>query len=623
LNANGANDSGLSGNTIQNGGQIVTVVPKNQLYVSVTPLQPYAYVPLSCSNDQFAPGSSGYGTPVYESASRTGVGYTATAVSTQPQNIEVCSPTTSSWTSVYPVKISVIEQSGNSSYNWPAQVFNALGANTVFLTDPQNPNLKIQINNLGAFAGSRSPPSLSESDGFFQGTQGGVSQWYGFNNALQGIAQFTNYWFGTSTSFSSSGGQLNYGSQYWPDGICDASVHPGWEQIYLGNGQPPSAIDPNYGGGYWYAPITPSVSSPVGANYSDVHYGASQSGKSVISQICSDNGQLPMSLIGYLGHAGFSSYDFTPFASEGVSGYSINSSMLIQDLPMPSLAGVGIPTMQFEIPAELLNTVIYQVNSAQFKISSLKPSATSVESGSTVTFSGSIQDSSSYPGTATLYISQNATLFGITPVSPITFSSASQSQSFSFALTALFVKQAAGDAVTLCVGNDAGQITDCKSSAVTILPQPVNGFVNLVIESINAPSSVQVGHDAGVSVTIKNLGISGTAFLNASSQSNTIAAIAPLEQNQSIGSGQTLSIPFTVTGLSGNSTQTVSFTILVSNGTYATSQVFSMNVTAGMPGPCLTNCPPGTPWWQLWQTWAAIGIAAVASVAGFIFYRKH
>lgn len=620
LNAQGANDSGLSGNTI-NGA---TVVPTSQLYVQVTPLQPYAYVPLSCSNSQYAPEATGYGSPISGQTFATPGPLEATQVTSNPQDLKVCTPTTTSWISVYPVRISVTQLTGNSSFAWPSETFFTTGpnaVNTAFLKDPQNPNLEIQVNNLGDFAGSRSPPQLNDP-AFFQGTSGGSSQWYGYDSGTLGISNFANYWFGPNTGdqFSSQGGQSNFGSNYWANGVCDSSVHPGWEQLYVGFNQPPQS------GTYWYAPITPSISTSIGGNYSNQNYGYDESGLStgeIITQICNDNAQLPMSLNGYLGYAGYSSYDFTPFASAGVSGYSINSSMLVQDLPMPSLSGVAIPTMQFQFPAELLNTVIYQVNNAQFKISSFSPSSSSVESGSVVSFSGSIQDASSIPGTASLYLSQNATLLGITPVAPITFSSGDSSQPFSFDLSALYVKQVSADTLTFCVGNDAGQITDCKSAVVTITPQPTNGYVNLVIEKITAPSSVQVGHDGSVSVAIKDLGISGTAFLNATSEATTVAAISPLEQNQSIGSGQTIDMPFIVTGLSTNSTQTVSFIITLSNGTRSSSQSFSVNVTASGPI-CIMSCNPNVlPWYEIWTSWLAIGVLGLMAVSGFILYRRH
>ena len=96
-----------------------------------------------------------------------------------------------------------------------------------------------------------------------------------------------------------------------------------------------------------------------------------------------------------------------------------------------------------------------------------------------------------------------------------------------------------------------------------------------------------------MTVDIQSIGVAGTAFITATSSSNQIASVNPTHINQSMGSGNTVPVGFTVVGVAlptGVTQQSVTIDVQVSNGSAISESMVSILVTSTGGIPCIINC---------------------------------
>ena len=624
VNFGPSNDSSLQGNQIN--GQ--TVKPTTQIYVTFNPLQPYITLSLLQRSTTFAPAATGFGnvtTPGCNNNFCT-TAWNGEQISTQAQPLTyyTVNPNDAVWHYHYPVQITVQKAGGLNPFTI-TNVVDVEQTNSITIANPQNPSENLTINSLGNFKGSLSSPPINNPI-FYQAN----GNWYGWNNGLQGISSYAQYWFGSSDNFGAANGEgiSSPDQSYWPGSqttysypnetsSCPNTVHPGWGQVegYTALIHPASQA-------YFYYPIGPQIATDQQSySKSQVAYSWSAGGAPnydyTITQQCPG-----LSLNSWLGYAGYTQFQWNPY---GLGNWgTVNSSMLVEDLPYsPSISGsVVIPTLQLLISSTLVNTIIYQINNATFSLSTPTLSSSSIQSGEPDTITTTVTNTGSVSGTPTIGASDS---LGILDISPITTTGAlnpGQSAKLEFTVSGLTVLTSTKDTINVWVSNDAGQITDSKSVSITVTPQPTAGQPDFVITNITAPSSLAAGSSHSVTITLENLGASGTAQLTVTSEEPLIADIVPTIYNQSIGSGTSVPISLTLTtGQLPKSSQTVTFDVAVTGG--ATSK-FSVLITVG-GGPPGATCPPSCGPGGIPILDYAIGgiLIAAAVVIGVWYFRKN
>lgn len=595
-----------------------TVAPSNQLFVTFTPQQPYLSVQL---NSQFlswtANSVSGYGGTSTNSISITctvgtrGCG-TETAsgqpVTVSPQSLAAFVPSSNSWQIHYPMEVKVQQmQNGALStiYDQTTDLY-SLGANGQIQINGGASSGGITIGNLGGLSGQYTPPSLNDPM-FFQPNSytcaGDPSGWCGYDNGQSAMSGFQNYWFGTLPSYPTSSfnipGAAN--SQY----DCNSGAPPGWGQDDFVN--QPGFNNAFYGA--FYFPIYPQLVSNQNAQTTYLGNYAQGIGANLVT--CS--GQ---SLVNYL-NSKATSYNGNSY---GVSSWNIQCTSSTQcnlnETIDPNT--MILPALTAQVSTGLVGTVIVQQNNAQFKFGQITSNApnNALYGETSATVSVPVTDTSLYPGTAQVCYSQSTSAMTGTNCETQTIQP-SQTFYFSFTVQASLESQKTTDTLTFTVVNQGGQTTDTSSITFTVLPVS-QGSTVFSITSLNAPSSMQPGQQASVSVSIKNIGgIAGTAFISASSNNNGAATISPQDVNQSVTAGGVLSEQFTISAIQ-NSPQPVTFTISVSNSSGITdSRTFTISIGAT----CVSNCSPILNW--MFYLGIVVVIVAAAATAIYFAKRKH
>ena len=141
--------------------------------------------------------------------------------------------------------------------------------------------------------------------------------------------------------------------------------------------------------------------------------------------------------------------------------------------------------------------------------------------------------------------------------------------------------------------NSAGLVTDSKSFTLTVEPPPLAGTTDFKIENVSLPKSVAVGAQVSMTVDIQSIGVAGVAYITATSSANQIVSVNPTHVNQSMGSGNTVPVGFTVVGValpSGVTQQSVTIDVQVSNGSSISESMVSILVTSTGGAPCIINC---------------------------------
>ncbi|MCL4518346.1 MAG: hypothetical protein M1587_04030, partial [Thaumarchaeota archaeon] len=551
-----------------------TVTPSSQIYVTLKPLQPYAVVSLKQVQIQWTQGAAGYGSPL--SLNSNGPTIQGTANSTQPQTNYFYVPSEQYWTFHYPIQVTVTKAGGTDPFTQTV-VFDAVKQNQITVSNPANHDENITIDQIGFYQGALSQIPVG-SPIFYNGgsrcallvasetTPGNLC---GFTNAQGAISSgYSQYWFGGVTQFGSSTGVSTQETQYY-DGSC---THPGWGQIqgYA------SGLFMHNSIGYLYYPVTPSLTSPANP------YNITKSLGSVVgvSYSANTNQCQGLDLTDWLYSS--SNPAIQPYSNpySNVIGWNVTQSQLSIDLPYSELAPALIPSMQILVSTSLANAVVSQVNNAQFKIENLQSYSSSVTSGGTTTVTMQIKDTSSFAGTATVSMSQSPDLFSLSPPSESLNLNAGQTGTVSFTTTALATSTQQKDSLIFYVSNDAGQVTDSQTLTLTDNPAPSLGTTSFSIVGVHAPSSIHVGTQSTVTLDIQSLGVAGTAYLSSASGDTQIAVVAPASYNQSMGTGNTVPVSFSLVGVAlpqGVSAKNVTLYFAVSNG--HTSQTKQVTVT--------------------------------------------
>ncbi|MDE2438989.1 MAG: hypothetical protein KGN01_06415 [Patescibacteria group bacterium] len=622
------NNSQLSGNNLN--GQ--TVTPSTQLYVTINPLKPYLTTPISEDQLKYSPNANGIGDPISEVNCVSSCTSQGTASTVPSESLTYYYPTTGIWSYHYPINITVSAVGGPNPFT-QSRVIDVENTPSITFTNPANSAQTLQITNLGNLEGALSQPNPGTSTVFFQGTNNGVSEWYGFYDALSAIeSSFPQYWYGSSTSFTQLNGQSTPNTNFWPNGKCDSTVHPGWEQSVTYNPYMGQINNPSY----FYTPISPPIAgtiSPINTTKTIYTENTGRSGFQINEQttFCTNQAgpvgtQLPTSLVDWLGWSGVKQFNFNPYASPN-SG-TINSTMLV--IPAPTSAWttgtIATPEMQLLVSSELVNTIVYQVNNAQFKINSITSTQNSIQAGASTTVTLSIQNTASYTGTATVSYYDALSKFSVNPPTTSLTLGAGASGQVQFTLTGLATTSATQDTIHFYVQNDAYQITDSKSIQLTDTPQFTGGNPNFVITNINAPKSISVGGQGTLSISIQNLGGSGSALIQTTSETPSVATVAPQNYTQAIGSGVTSTVSLTIVGISANNgTQTATFDITILGGVQPVTTKISVQITPSGSVPCqFTNsCPPnGSNNYDLIYAGIAVAMVAIVGVSIYLYRRQ-
>ncbi|MDG7001088.1 MAG: hypothetical protein JRN15_18495, partial [Nitrososphaerota archaeon] len=391
-------------------------------------------------------------------------------------------------------------------------------------------------------------------------------------------SEYANYWFGGLTAFTGSGATGTQQVQYF-DSTC---THPGWGQItgYSLFGGPSL--------GYLYYPVPPSLTSMT-KNYTYSSSLPFSFGHAVTQQCAGED------LTDWL--YGSANPSIQPYSNPygKTLGWNVTDNQLSIDLPYSTLAPALIPSMQILVSTSLANAVVSQVNNAQFTIENLQSYSSSVTSGGTTTVTMQIKDTSSYAGTASVSMSQSADLFSLSPPSESLNLNAGQTGTVSFTATALSTSTQSKDSLIFYVSNDAGQVTDSKTLTLTDNPAPSLGTTSFSIVGAHAPSSIHVGTQSSVTIDVQSVGVAGTAYLSAASGDNQIAVVAPASYNQSMGTGNTVPVSFSLVGVAlpqGVSAKNVTLYFAVSNGQTSQTKQVTVTVLAG-GSVCITNCGGG------------------------------
>lgn len=584
-----------------------TVNATSQLYVTITPGQPIAWVGLTQQSVTWAQQATGllcenpFG--AFNNCQKT--------VPAQGPIPVLTSGTGATWHYYFPLTVTVQKIGGGDPFT-ESKTIDSFSVSSLTMNNPNDPNENLTINGLGANIGSEGLPSASVT-----GLQIG-SQWYVFGGYdISGISEgYNTYWYNGQQQFQTLGGESAADQRY---------ASPGWDQLQeavheeclLGS----CLINTN---AFYYSPVAPSLTnSPTGTSTSNTYplpspVPGTSASITVTNTTRSGLGLLPWMQQNY----GI----FSPYhESVGYGGgMSINSTTLQINLP----SDVLLPEVQLLASTQMVDTVIYQQNNAIFRISNLASNPTSIYDGENGIVTMDVTDTSSFQGMATIVASQSTTAFGIEPTSQNVQLNAGQTKQVSFSVKGLAVQSKTQDQLSFQAVNGLGQITDTKSITLTALPTPI-GSAFFTIQSIclsNAACSgtkpdvnVTSGGQATVYVTILSGGAQGAAYLSVKSGDSTIATISPSSYNQTLGSSATQTFQFYVSGVSTGST-TVSVSVANSTATNDHA-IFTVSVNGAPPPPCITNCPPPLIPWTLYLGLAMIGIAMVGIVV-YYFRRK-
>jgi hypothetical protein len=584
-----------------------TVNATSQLYVTISPGQPIAWETLSSQNVNWAQPASGL-----ECENPFGI-YNNCSVNVGAQGpLSVyTSGTGAVWHYYFPVTITVEKIGGKDPFQSISKTIDAFSQSSVTMSNPNDPSENLTINGLGVNIGKEGLPDPSVTA--FQ-VSGSWVILGGYD--VSGISQgYNTYWYNGQQQFQTIGGESAPDQRY---------NSPGWEQLQeafheeclFGH----CLVNTN---SYYYAPIAPSITnSPTGSSTSQSYPLPSPvpGTSSSVTVTATTHGGLGLESWLEQNYGTFSPYYDTPYDGR----MWINSTSLQIDLP----TSVFTPSVQLLVSTQLVDTIINQQNNAQFKISNVVSTPSSIYDGETAQVTMDVTDTSSFGGTAIISSSGNNTAFGIEPSSQNVTLGAGQSKPVSFTVKASGVQQKVSEQLTFEAINGADQITDTKSLSIEALPIPLNSSF-FTVESICPTSSacsqtspivnITSGAQTTVFVTIFNAGNQGAAFISSSSGQTSFATIAPSSVNQTIGSDSSITVPFYITGVSTGSS---AMKISVSNSTaFNDIQLFFVSVNNAPIG-CETNCgpPPGGIPLILW---IGIALIVVALVAGGVYYFKR
>ncbi len=599
----GPSNSTTCGSTICNGE---TVTPTSQIYITLNPQQPYVTVPLvpEQSGNEFSnpivSSTCGLGNPV---TGHFGSGFTATQVCSNSLETKFYLPSNQFWTPHFPVTITVTKVGANP-FTFSQQVDLAhLPANQLLVSNPNNPTQNITIVDLGALLGNEWPTDVGNLV-FYQGCNG----WCGFGtssaDAQLAVGQYANYWFG---GLPGDVGSIGTGVSQPAYYSSSCTTPPGWGQVYAYT----TSIGGTTGANYFYYPITPSLTIPTPKIDNTTNLGSPFPGYANHEITSTCPGQ---DLTDYLFAHSLAFYD----AYNRTAQYTITTNNTLEvPLPWQDATSVATQAISILIPTSLANAIVYQVNNAQFKITSLSGSSCSdISAGGYGTITGTIQNVGNITGTPQLNYYGNS-LFslggsGLNTLGP------GQSESFSITATGLNTLLAAKNTITFYVENDAGQVTDSRQVTCTDNPPAGLGTSSFKIQGINGPHGVSVNNQITLIVEVASQGAAGTAYLSSSSENGQVAIVAPQTQNSTIGGTNTEGFSFSVAGVSPGNT-TVYFSVTNGQGESSTAQ-YTITVTNGA---CIVNCGPGGPTIPAsYIIGIALVVVAIVTGSSYFFYRR-
>jgi len=594
-----------------------TVAPTSQVYITLTPGQPYVSVnliPVQSGN--------GFSNPIVSSVcgygnNLTGINgffqdyFQGKQICTNSLNSEFYVPTSQFWTPHYPVTISVQVVGGSSpaKFSQTVDIVN-MPSNILRISNPSNPDQNITINNLGSLLGNEWPTDVGNLL-FYQG--GSKCQgWCAFgspsSDAQAALGRYADYWFGSEPSFLQSTGVSTPDPTYY----SSSCTSPGWGQVY---GYTLNALGQNLEHTYFYYPINPSLTTPASSINATVKVDTNDVGE---TQYAHTNQCAGEDLTDYL-YSHTTAFQNTYGKS---LGWSISSNgTLTMPLPNQAVASVSTPAITILIPTSLANTILYQVNNAQFKITAISASSTTVTAGGYTTVTGTIENSGTISGTPQLnYYGNN--LFDLSGLS-LTTLNPGQSEPFSLTATGLNTLLSSKNTITFYVENDAGQVTDTRQLTLTDRPPASLGVPSFAIQGIKGSSTVGVGSEITLTVEISSQGAAGTAYLSSSSENNQVSIVSPETQNVTIGGTNTEGISFYVTGVTAGNT-TIYFAVSNGQGQSQTVQT-AITVTGSSSGPCVVDCNPNNPSSGIPLLDVVVGavLIIVAVVIGVWYFRRN
>ncbi len=408
----------------------------SQLYVTISPGQPIAWVQLSGQSGNWAQSaSSSDGCPTVTSPSEPLAWCAVNAAAQGPINVF----SGSDWSYRYPVTITVQKVGGGDAFT-ASQSIDVLSDHSVTITNPNDPSESVSLSGLGANIGAQAPPC---GGGCVVSSFEANGQWYAFATGPSSIFQeFNNYWYngqqGVSQSYSS------------PDPSYNS---PGWQQLEVS--PPPWWCIGCASGGYWYVPIAPSI------------YGSQSSNSQSWTVAVSNFATVPATFTTNAGQGLIpwlqSNYGFNPYLENVGSGISVNSTTLQVNLP----TNVFQPTVQLLASTNLVDTVIYQQNNAQFKITGIQ-APSSLANGQTGTINVTLQDTSSFQGTAAIDWTQNPNYINLQPNSQEITLQAGQSGTVTFNVLGSCPQNPGTDTVTFSAINGVDQTTSSSSVGIVL-----------------------------------------------------------------------------------------------------------------------------------------------------------
>jgi hypothetical protein len=363
------------------------------------------------------------------------------------------------------------------------------------------------------------------------------------------------------------------------------------------------------GWSYYYYPITPSITSPTASENVTGNLGDTlgYTAHTITSQC------LGLDLTDYLMKHTTAFYD----AYNKTAQFTITSNDTLEvPLPWQDATNVATEAVSILIPTSLANAVVYQVNNAQFKITSLSGgSCSDITAGGYGTITGTVKNVGNVTGMPQLNYYGNS-LFtlggsGLDTLGP------GQSESFSITATGLDTLLAAKNTITFYVQNDAGQVTDSSQVICTDNPPASLGVSSFTIQSVSGSHSVSVNNQITLTVRVSSQGAAGIAYLSSSSENGQVAIVAPQTMNESIGGTNAEDFSFYVSGVSAGNT-TVYFSVDNGNGESSTAQ-YNIAVTRGV---CIVNCGGGNGWPISYVIGTSLLIVGAVVGGGYFFYRR-
>ncbi len=406
-----------------------TVNATSQLYVTITPGQPIAWVQLSGQSGNWAQNAEGY----FCNTQQAYQGCQTSAQAEGPINA-FYSGAGATWNYRYPVTITVQKVGGGDPFT-TSKTIDIFSASSVTITNPNDPSESVSMSGLGASIGAEGLPSPVVSALQVNG------QWYAFGTSPSSIFQgYNNYWYGGTQGFTNQAGESSPDPSY---------QSPGWQQVESYGCNVYIGICFSSGTLYWYNPVAPPLTSSQAASSNTYSLGSPY-----YLKLTNNAGQ---GLIPWLQ----SNYGFNPYLESIGSGISVNSTTLQVNLP----TNVFQPTVQMLASTNLVDTVIYQQNNAQFKITGIQ-APSSLANGQTGTISVTLQDTSSFQGTATVEWTQNPEAIGIQPDSQEITLQAGQSGTVTFNVLGSCPQSTGTDEVTFSAINGADQTTSSSSVGI-------------------------------------------------------------------------------------------------------------------------------------------------------------